>query len=418
MKNLKPMILILFFLSYLLPGCQKEPSPTPMPGEPVDSSSFFKVMWSVPITSDTAQVISDHKFIHKGNIINQKGFHGPTNILSMYNGETGEKIWNWEDSKIRDGSEILGLTGMILKDNKLMIGHHNLTYFINPDNGLTLLEDTPDSPDKLFLLQCSTLDDYIFRTVDPRGGPDDPYSELVYYDVKNLSSNKLLFHQPKENDFSPTVLGVNGYKNKNGDQILLFQNRQYRFSPGRGKVDLICYNLTQDTIVWKKEDLTASRNSNVQAPVIYNQKIYFAGASNIYCLDLFTGEEIWHSVPSPTQSSLVTSAYKIIDSKLIVNDDEWNLMALDPISGRTIWHIPEVGNSNKLENYGDILFVASNDLIAIDVRKGKIIERLKPDTDRKNDASFFWESIAVDHENKRVFATDGFFLMCLEINPK
>lgn len=415
MKNLKPLYFTFFMLLFFLQSCQKDA--TPIPNTPVDSSHFFKVLWQVPITSDTAQVISDHKFVFNGNVINQKGFNGPNKILTMYDGDSGKEIWTWEDSKIDDGSEILAPEGIILRDNKLMVGTSNHTYFIDANNGLIISEDAPDSSDKRFLLYSSSFEDYIFRTIKPRGGPDASFSELVYYDLKDLQGNHLLLNQPRTNGFSPAIMGVNGYKNKNGDQIFIFQNRQYRFSPGRGKVDLISYNFTQDTVMWIKEDLTASRNSNVRSPIIYNQKIYFAGGFNMYCLDLFTGEELWHTVPSPTASSLVTSNYKILDGKLIVNDDEWNLMALDPISGKTIWHIPEVGNSNDLVNYGDILFVAATDLIAIDVRKGEIIDRYKPDKARNINASFFWESIAVDQTNKRVYASDGLFLMCLEINP-
>lgn len=419
MKKLKPSntfswISILFLFS----ACNQGPFPDPDPVNPKDSTSFFNVLWQVPLTRDTNQIVSGEKIIENGDVINVKGFSTPDNILTKIDGDSGETMWSWKDNRITDGSETALTDGLIFKDGKILLGSSKYSFFIDSDSGENIFVDDPGISTRSYLDFNSIVEDYVFRTIDPLDGPNSQYSELVYYDLNILETAKLFYHQPNENDFAPYLQSVAGYRNQNQDLILVFQNRQYRFSPARGKVDLISYNMTQDTLVWKQEDLTVARSSNVIPPVIFREKIYFAGSKNIYCLDLHTGEKLWHTNPSPTNSGYFTSHYKIIDNKLIVNDDEWNLMALDPISGRTIWHIPDMGNTNTLEHYCDILFVSNDNLFAIDVRKGEVIAKFdSPNKLIKPDATFYAEGIGVDAKNKRIFVSDSYFLMCLEINP-
>jgi outer membrane protein assembly factor BamB len=418
MKKLKSISWPLLGVLFLFTACKKSPMPEPEPGISEDTS-FFSVLWQVPLTPDTSEVLSGKKIIENGDIINVMGFSTPDNILNKRSGDSGEIIWSWNDSRITDGSETALLDGLLYKEGKVMLGSQRYSFFINSDNGQNIFVDNPGLATRRYLVFNSIVEDYIFRSIDPLDGPNSQFSELVYYDLKNLESAKLAYYQPNENDFAPDLLSVTGYRNQNQDLILIFQNRQYRFSPGRGKVDLISYNFSQDTLMWKKEDMTIARSSNVIPPVIYQDKIYFAGSKNIYCLDLFTGDEIWHTNPSPTNSGYFTSHYKIIDDKLIVNDDEWNLMALEPSTGETLWHIPEMGNTNTLEHYGDILFVSNDNLIAIDIKRGEIIANFpSPNLEVRPGASFYSEGIGIDHENKKVFVSDGYFLICLEINPQ
>jgi outer membrane protein assembly factor BamB len=420
MKKLFIFFGLIFTGILLLTSCKKEDiqlNGSTIPPNALDTNSLFKMIWQVPLSDDTSSLVSGKKIYHNGNLINLKGFGGPNNILCNYNGNSGKLIWSWTDYRIDDGSESDLMDGLIIKDKNLFLGTHKYSFFIDPYNGENIFVDKPDLSKHRFLVFNSLVDNLIFRTIDPIDGPNSQYSELVYYDIQDLDSAKLFFHQANENDFAPYLQSVAGYYNQNQELIVLFQNRQYRFSPGRGKIDLILYNFSKDTLIWKKEDLTVSRSSNVLPPIIYKERIYFAGSKNIYCLDLTTGNEIWHSNPSPTYSGYYTSHYKIINDKLIVNDDEWNLMALNPSNGEKIWQVSDVGNSNTLEHYDNYLFTGSNDLNVINLQTGKLIEKYQsPNKVFNSDASFYSEGIAVDPENKRIFVSDGYFLMCLEIN--
>ena len=116
-----------FFLLLGLLSCEKppiEPPPPPPPppcGEPCDTS-VLKFLWQAPIGSDTGDYFSAQPILYDGDVVINKAFGGPYDILMLRDGQDGHTKWTWDNPLDNvDGSDIMLEEHQKIYQNKLIL---------------------------------------------------------------------------------------------------------------------------------------------------------------------------------------------------------------------------------------------------------------------------------------------------------
>ena len=71
------------------------------------------------------------------------------------------------------------------------------------------------------------------------------------------------------------------------------------------------------------------------SPVVYDDKVYVGSDDGIvYCLDMYTGEQIWNY----TTGDYVFSSPAVVDGKVYIGSFDGNMYCLSANTGRKIWN--------------------------------------------------------------------------------
>src|SRR5690606_28108197 len=139
------------------------------------------------------------------------------------------------------------------------------------------------------------------------------------------------------------------------------------------------YNLSQRKWVYQDRILLEPQRGGVVdwCPVIHEEKIYWNANRDIICSDLRTGAEIWRE--SFRQDFRFTPLI-VEDNKVIANNEDTWLYALNAKTGTEIWKTPSAGTSSHLVCLdGYIYYIGGGDgsLHAVELSTGKRIWKLK-----------------------------------------
>jgi outer membrane protein assembly factor BamB len=250
----------------------------------------------------------------------------------------------------------------------------------------------------------------------------DTFSYLVRTNLKIGGSWDTIFSIVNTDGFTPNLSSVTGYKHPSGDTILFFQDRSYNFRSREGRINLYAYNIKADTLLWKLTDFVPERNSNViQAPIVYENKLYFLGSKDLYCIDVSTGKIIWNRKVESFDNVIVGSV-NISDGKLFFKSvQNSSLYALDPATGAVLWVSNDLGYSTRYITYSNgIVYFASrspNKIYAVRSSDGKKMAEFtspnhsKPGKTKGNTTIIFVEA---DPKTGYLYVNDSYFFMCLK----
>ncbi len=217
----------------------------------------------------------------------------------------------------------------------------------------------------------------------------------------------------------PPAAEVNG----NNDTILYFQNRQWKSDPYDGKIDLYCYNMSADTLVWMNADIDFYGNSAIYPPLLHNGKVYFKGTYSVYCFDAATGEKDWDWTATYTSEDLLYANLLEVDGKIIVKTSGESIYALDAVTGDVIWDNQDAGATpTDIICFNGIIYYGSDGdglLHAIDVNNGDELWAMEsPNKYRSPSTSAtLGNKPAIDPVLKRLYISDGYYFICFQLNP-
>ncbi|MEZ5059884.1 MAG: PQQ-binding-like beta-propeller repeat protein, partial [Saprospiraceae bacterium] len=174
---------------------------------------------------------------------------------------------------------------------------------------------------------------------------------------------------------------------------------------------------TKGVVEWKVEDLVEDGNSNVRAPLIYDGQIFFQGGKAVYSVDLKTGEKIWEQKFGVPHSFHLGSNLVVVDGILIVNPEDVGVYGVDPKTGEYLWVNSEIGGGPTDMVVNDkYVYFTSNDnqwMYAIDGTTGEVVWKQK--SDWSVNSFFQFSAVAVNPDLRHVYASDGYFLFCMEM---
>lgn len=373
----------------------------------------LNIVWQQPLQNDTFETTSFTPIVAKNNVLFSDENSARGERIIMLNGTSGEQLWEWQEH-LRPSISSYSNSKFLTK-KQLVYATGNDTYLVNLATGET--EKQFEIENDCGSSRITVINNNFFQGVQACKTANS-ISQLTQTNLKTEKS-RTIYSRKKINNYSPRIEPPGFWLNPNGDTILIFQIRSFDFSKLLGKVDLIAYNINQDSALFEITNLEA--NSNVSTPLIWNNKIYFQGAQMLFCIDNQTGATIWKRRFFDSGENLLTSNLLIEENKLFVNPGNRNLYALDPQTGRMIWKIQDSGSncSDMVYHQGIIYFTSLGRglLYAIEGKTGKQLWAEKS-PNRKSGfqkAVFGRGGIAVNEKLGLLYVSDGFFALAAKL---
>jgi outer membrane protein assembly factor BamB len=375
------------------------------------NSDTLKVLWQVPLDDDTLAYSSIHPKLYNGNLLfSRKSFDtlGDERLM-LIDVETKELKWSWDNYIKPNGVQQISDYAII--GDLFQLCSHQDNYAIDLNTGFAIWGTNLDDGDPTI----SVYEDKVFHTFSYGYSPHGDSSKIVMCDAEN-GEWKDVFKVVKIDEFEVGLYPPAVTIAENSDTILIFQNKRIEISPYKGEVDLYCYNLTHDSIVWKRTGIDIE--SNIREPIIENGNVIFVGNWSLFCLDLETGVTRWKRTYDD-HFGLVSSNYLLFENQLIYKRDNGDLYCVDIDSGLVIWSVidSEAGACcTEMRIYDDRIYYGNGELFIIDVYKGEVLHKYDtPNSSQGYSGAIFRNAIAVDLENKKMYTTDGYFLICMEL---
>ena len=328
------MTIVICSTLFILFSCKGNRDDDFLPPPPVCDTcgvpdSNLKVVWQYPLWTDTGAYNCNTPVYWNGRILfTVDELENHREILRMRDASTGFLLWEWNDH--------IGVIGEIyetfVRNDKLLLCSTHEVYAINLYDGKTIW--AYKNPNGCGLPTMNVFGEYVFHEHHPCG-LHNPDSYLVRAHV-NTGIWDTIYHVKMQDGYRPHLYPPGFWVSPVNDTILVFQNRQWHFSPNDGKIDLIAYNMTQDSMLYELSDLDPQGDSNVHPPLIWEDKIYFAGKRTMYCIDVLTGDILWKKLFAGSGETLYTCNWLVVEDKLIVKPDNQNIYALDPLTGLII----------------------------------------------------------------------------------
>ncbi len=347
--------------------------------------------------------------------------------LVLLDSETGEIRWEWSDYMYPQ--ESLFLVGTYVYDHLMVFHNGPRTYCIDLETGRTQWKKWKKDSVSAATKEIAGIGYRYFYTGRPW------YEDSVDYQPHKLYEGNILSPVPEvevvnpqlpreyfgvtpiprgATFFRPTVL--------EGDTVMVVA---YQVPTKDAEYNVIktafgLYNLHKKEWIYKDRILLEPQPGGVVdwCPVIYEGKMYWNANRDIVCNDLGTGEEIWRK--SFPQDFLFTSLI-VVENKVIANNEDTWLYAMDINSGAELWKTKSSGTSSHLVYLdGYVYYIGGGDglLHAVEVSSGKTLWKLSsPDLKEDSRAYFFGGISGVPAKNGkkgRVMANTGRNVYCYE----
>lgn len=392
----------LLLLSLLFIACEKENEiPPAAPFVPPFASMLDyttpEVVWMDVLREDSTDCSSMIPIkLGNGDFITSES----QNII-RYNGETGERIWVWND--YLPGLDLM-YDNAILSGKHLSISGQNGAHQIDVETGETVWAHKPGG----YGNTISVFNDLTFidNALGDIGYPD--YSEILM--INRAGDVRKTFGFNRITNYSSNLKAPGVYLNNQGDTILIMQNRSGLVSGGYGnKINLYAYNLTDESISWFIEAIDTHGSNIINAPIVDGDRVYFGGKGTMYCIDIPTGEIIWQESHGGT---FLATNYQIVGNKLLFNHDHGNIVAVDKHTGIEIWRNEDT-NANRFMTVsnGRIYSAAGRYLHITDLETGERLYKYKSPVP----GGSFNNTVVVDEENGTMFSTDYYAAICMKL---
>ena len=417
MQISKLMVLILFLLVY---ACKQEEIISKNGDQNIEDPSlkYVEFLWKFPLAMDTSERASMTPVLSNGNVVFTAKIvlsPDPARVKCI---DTAYRtiVWEANDIFMEACNDISMIDGS---------GHGvYLNYFatlcdLNPrvvdlTNGDILWDYNGTGGDSHM---CVWNDKFFHSTAT--GINPFTHSELVMSDI--LTQNfRTIYEVDSVAGYSCHLYPPAVLINDENDTLLFFQNRQWKSPPYDGKIDFYGYNMSDDTLLWKLDDINESGNSAVFIPLIHDNKVYFKAGFEVFCLDAETGNIIWEFDP-PSFSDMLLGNLIIAENMLIVKTSGSELYAVSLESGGIIWSNLQAGDTpNSLAYFdGVVYYVADSDskLHAIEVATGKELwSIISPNRyESVSFGTYFYNGVAIDPATRRLYITDTHFINCFQL---
>ena len=279
------------------------------------------------------------------NVLTSTSFY-----IASYARNTGELNWRFSND--------LGYTGtMNLYENQVLGQTWNTVFSLNKKTGEEI-KKVSISNNTAKTSEGYVLKDYYYTTRGSRNR-----STCIRSHVDDLENWEVVYEitQPEIDGFEPNTVSYNLWDHpETEDEILVFQHRM-AFPDGR--IDLMAYNMTADTVLWWHEEVDENGNSNQRQITISQGRAYFQGTSKLRCFDIATGDLIWETNYGPWNQGgkffgLGDIVFTASEDILVVKYHE-GLLALNAATGAEIWD----KNDDDIHNTSSFTMTMYNDIV-------------------------------------------------------
>ncbi len=257
-------------------------------------------------------------------------------------------------------------------------------------------------------------------------------TDLITVDLETGAIEKIFTAYTTE-DYETSFESYVGWIAPWGDSIIAFQNRQYNFIAGGGKVDIYAYNLSADSMLWTIEDITPDGNSSIFESIVVGNKLYFQGSYSQHCINITNGEIIWELEESGYNHFLRTGNM-YADGKIFIRTEKY-VAAYCVYTDKLLWEDNSSGLVRKtnIEYYqGKIYFTGADEkdyssrgaveyrLFCLDANTGSLIWKSNWVDDFELGYQYtdneFRSGIVIDQSTGYLYTTDNHRVFCIDLN--
>jgi outer membrane protein assembly factor BamB len=377
-------------------GCNKEDvSSIERTTEGVITSLPYQ--WKTPLsfgTSDRAwrySIVRDDITLGGDVIMSKQGVAGSS--LVMLEGESGAILWEWEDWFGEETDREINLDHTDVLGNILFFSTGKRFYGVDISNGSTFTRQRLD----YYINHISGQDDRLYLSAnvedDNIGFRVDVVRVLNFPELRELKAI-IPPYAMQVGDAN----NITGYLNTaipiTNNEIAV--NSLIGFSYGdaleSGRIDVYyaAYALSADTFVYTEAVVALNTKGGIGGRDVYaDGKIYTAPNHDLVCLDSKTGKKLW---TKDFGNGFSFSGYIYVNGKILANNENTYLYALDPNTGQELWREKSSGTSSYMSVLnGVVYFVGGGDglLHAVDIETGKHLWKIRsPDLDINSGAWF------------------------------
>ncbi len=236
------------------------------------------------------------------------------------------------------------------------------------------------------------------------------YSTTYIFDLYTQSYRKI-FEVKSDSIYNYHPLAPVTHMLTNGDTIIYSLAHKYDHLTNKQEVDLYCYNITKQNILWQQNSFDSHFNVYPTQIDIETKSIIVLGLRCVYSFDLLTGKENWrHERGWP--HNMLGSNYLIEKEKVIFGEDIGPVVALNKFNGELIWENDEFCcQIHDIKVYENLVLANGGWLMFLDLETGKTKYIIKdPDV-----SSNLFGGTAIDTALKRLYIADYSYLYALEI---
>ncbi|MGF1637589.1 MAG: PQQ-binding-like beta-propeller repeat protein [Cyclobacteriaceae bacterium] len=399
---MKSQYIVLIVMIWISSSCEKQEELSfQRDAEGVITSMPYQ--WKTSLSED-GNLISG--FIHssvtyQGNALfaaQKKGKDGST--LVMLSGKNGEVLWEFDDF-YEQHKKFFSIRDLYQPEENLIFQEGKQFYHLNLVSGSTVHKANKDYR----IARMSGLKNQYFIAGNFISNQDELFDGGVFSGDISYSQTDMLF-KPEFNRSFPgasneigVVGSVEAFQEEIGDIILTYDYS----TRNANAVDTYAglYNYTKAEHIYDKQPLALGIDSYGSGkPVIYDNKIYYSPGRTIVCLDLYTGDQVWKK---EFDQGFTFSGFILADDKIIANNEDTYLYALDPNTGSQLWKTKSSGTSSRMTHMnGVVYFTGGGDglLHAVEIETGKHLWRIRSPDLTINRGAWFKDVVRVVPSNQ------------------
>jgi outer membrane protein assembly factor BamB len=395
------LINLISLIVFIVSGCCKDKQP---------DTNTIETVWKVPL-SNGLETNSTNPILYKNVVIYSADDNGSKtkSKLVALNKETGQKVWEWTNTKQETGTIPSYYTYSY--ENILIVpllGQTRQVVAINMDNGTTLWHTIlPEGG----TFKIAGIGDKVFHV---RGNFDRTKDEIFVSDVR--TGNWQSVYAASNTDAPIFILfSIYTYKGSNGRNNLAFLVNKYKdFSFQESEFTIFKYDVDSNKMVYQKKLDFISKNNSSPALLVTNANKFWLRGAPVYALDEATGDkllEISPPMPEPISGNIAVFNDKVFMPRT------YKLMCYDAKTGKYLW--TGEGNTSGLPSlmafHNDVLYFTSlsdGKFHAINATTGKnIYDVVSPDI-KSNGQGSFDIALTVDTVNNRVYTATYYSAVC------
>lgn len=303
----------------------------------------------------------------------------------------GNELWTWQDYPGQTGS--LNATD----------GHPPITWenygFFSPGNGVFVIDFASGKTKWKENFNSEIWSSPIGSGVFVVKEHNDYTASLNLYDIPS-GANREVYRHTENSTIFWSMTAPAYHVEPNGDTILYFTQSRFYY-PSDGDAEVIAYNMSTQSVVFKNK--TLAKSFNAFPPIIYKDQLIICGEKSMFSINRYTGELKWkRNFPGSMAVQL-----QQINDRLIYSDYETGyISAVSAEHGGSFWE-SKIGPTSSLPVYarGYLYAVSSGDgrLYALRLSDGAIVwNEPSPDL-AENSGAFFSFGVSVDSASSRIY---------------
>ncbi|MFP4096219.1 MAG: PQQ-binding-like beta-propeller repeat protein [Cyclobacteriaceae bacterium] len=380
--------------------------------------------WKTSLSED-GNLISG--FIHdevtyQGNALfaaQREGKEG--NSLVMLSGTSGEILWEFDDF-FETQKSFFSIRNLYHQDGHLVFQDGRQFYHLDLATGNILQKEEKNyeatrlrGMDELYLVsnKFELADDGLFEGSIIAGNVITMENEPLItpsYSREHLSINNAV----------GLVGSATPFRDDSSGDMLITYDYSDVVEDGGINTYIGLYNFSKREHIYEQQPLALGIDSyGSSIPAVYEDKVYYAPGRTIVCLDLYSGEQIWKkSFPE----GFTFSGFILAEDKIIANNEDTYLYALDPDTGRQLWKTKSSGTSSRMTHMNGVVYYTGGGdglLHAVEVETGKHLWRLRSPDLKNNNGAWFKNIVRVippenDEEKGKILVSSYLSAFCYE----